>query len=150
MILGILLSAGRYFELHPFFPKAFQSLSDPKWASLPAGKHPVDGDKLFVIVGHDPGRGRDGSTLESHRKYIDIQTSVRGAEEIGWAPLAECRQVKLEYDPERDLALYSDRPHAWIPLTPGHFAIFYPEDAHAPLAGTGPLHKVVMKVALDV
>jgi beta-galactosidase beta subunit len=28
----------------------------------------------------------------------------------------------------------------------GHFAIFFPEDAHAPMAGEGPMYKLVAKV----
>jgi beta-galactosidase beta subunit len=31
----------------------------------------------------------------------------------------------------------------------GHFAIFFPEDAHAPLAGEGHLVKAVVKVAVE-
>ena len=38
------------------------------------------------------------------------------------------------------------RPAAWFPLGRGQFAVFFPDDAHAPLAATGSLHKVVIKV----
>lgn len=148
MILGALSSAQRYFQLHPFFQRAFETLCDPKIASMPAGRHAIDGEQLALIIGHDPGRGRDGSTLECHRKYLDIQCTLEGRDEVGWSPLAECRDVQLEYDAQRDLALYRDRPRAWIPLAVGDFMILYPEDAHAPLAGTGPLVKAVMKVAI--
>ena len=36
-----------------------------------------------------------------------------------------------------------------LAVSSGAFAIFYPEDAHAPLATSGPIHKAVVKVAVD-
>jgi biofilm protein TabA len=36
-----------------------------------------------------------------------------------------------------------------VATPPGTFAIFFPEDAHAPMAGEGLIHKVVVKVAVD-
>ncbi len=44
---------------------------------------------------------------------------------------------------------FADRPETWFAVKPGSFAIFYPQDAHAPLAGTGETRKAVMKVAVD-
>ena len=43
---------------------------------------------------------------------------------------------------------FADQPLAWAALPPGKFMIFFPEDAHAPLAGSGDLHKAVMKFAI--
>jgi beta-galactosidase beta subunit len=36
-----------------------------------------------------------------------------------------------------------------VTVAPGSFGIFFPEDAHAPAAADGPIHKVVLKVAVD-
>jgi hypothetical protein len=44
---------------------------------------------------------------------------------------------------------YTDRPTLWIPVSSGRFAIFYPEDAHAPLGTDAFVHKIVIKVAVD-
>ena len=46
--------------------------------------------------------------------------------------------------------MLADAPHAWIKLPIGKFMIFYPADAHAPLASTGDNVKAVIKVALVV
>ncbi|HPY90089.1 MAG TPA: YhcH/YjgK/YiaL family protein [Lentisphaeria bacterium] len=35
---------------------------------------------------------------------------------------------------------------AWFPVRPGCFAIFYPEDAHAPCCGQGVCRKIVLKI----
>ncbi len=43
---------------------------------------------------------------------------------------------------------FGDQPLTWIVLPQHKFMIFYPEDAHAPLAATGENVKAVVKVAV--
>lgn len=149
MILDRLANWRRYAELHAGFAAAFEVLSDPRTATLPVGRHAIDGERLAVIIGRDPGRGREGARLEAHRRYIDIQLTLAGAEEIGWLPLAECGEPDEPFSIERDIAFYSARPESWLAMPPATFAIFFPSDAHAPLAGRGELVKAVAKVAVD-
>lgn len=149
MILATIEQAYRYAKGHVGLSRGFEFLQSMKLEELPDGKLEIEGTKLFAIVAHDQGRGRDGAILESHRKYIDIQYVISGNELIGWQPLADCRSVKQAYNAETDLAFYLDRPTSWFELAPRSFAVFYPEDAHAPLAAEGPVHKVVVKVAVD-
>lgn len=148
MILDRLTCWHRYASSHAGFPEAFDALCDPNAASLPAGRHPIDGDRLYLIVGRDTGRGREGARLESHRRYIDIQLTLSGEEEIGWLPLGSTQPAE-PYDAGRDIAFYAQRPETWLALPPGTFAIFFPDDAHAPLAGRGEIIKVVAKVAVE-
>jgi biofilm protein TabA len=161
MVLDRLTCWRRFQSLHAGFVDAFRALSDPEIASLPAGRHSINGERLYLIVGRDTGRGRHRARLESHRRYIDIQLTLAGQEEIGWLPLADCLASLATtqplaashgdepYDGGRDIAFYSARPETWLALPPGTFAIFFPEDAHAPLAGQDEIVKVVAKVALD-
>lgn len=163
MILDRLSGWRRYALLHDGFTAAFQALAEPRTADLPAGRHMIDGDRLYLVIGREQGRGREGAKLESHRRYIDIQLTLAGQEEIGWLPLADClapvkRASSLApsdgnddepYDANRDIAFYSAPPETWLAMPPGTFAIFYPDDAHAPLAGRGHLVKAVAKVALE-
>lgn len=149
MILDALEQAARYAPLHPGFAPAFEFLSDASLAQRETGKIELDGERLFVILSHDPGRGRQGAKLESHRRYIDIQYVVRGVDEMGYLPLAACEKVELAYDPQREVALYGDAPEAWIRVPEGRFVIFWPDDAHAPLGGQGPLIKAVVKIAVE-
>jgi beta-galactosidase beta subunit len=46
------------------------------------------------------------------------------------------------------VGFFYDRPTTWLTLSAGQFAVFFPEDAHAPLAGQGGVHKAVVKVAV--
>ncbi len=148
MILDTLERADRYVSLHPEFPRAFEFLTRPDLTRLAPGRHPVDGDRLYVSIDRKIGKGRDGSRLEAHRRYIDIQLTLDGAEEIGWLPLGACRQPAGAFDEPRDIVFYDDRPETWLVVPPGRFAIFFPADAHAPLAGTGGIHKAIVKIAV--
>jgi YhcH/YjgK/YiaL family protein len=101
------------------------------------------------MISRDPGRGRESARLEAHRKYIDIQYVADGSDLFGWKPLESCQQIDTPFDTERDYGLFADPPDLWVPLPKGTFVIFYPEDAHAPLADVQPMLKAVVKVALD-
>lgn len=148
MILATMEQAYRYADCHPGLARGFEFLQTTKLDELADGRYEIDGQRLFAICAHDQGRGNAGAVLESHRLYIDIQYVVSGIESIGWQPLASCREVKQAYNPDTDLAFFADRPQSWFELAPRSFAVFFPEDAHAPLAATGLVHKVVIKVAV--
>ena len=147
MILDTLDQRGRYVSLHPAFARAFEFLAHPNLASLAPARHVIDGDRLYVSIDHTEGRGREGARLESHRRYIDIQLTIAGEEEIGWLPLASCAAPVAAFDEARDIRFYDDRPSTWLAVLPGRFAIFFPDDAHAPLAGRGLLRKAIAKIA---
>jgi len=148
MILDHVDNWRHYAALHPGFEGAFAFLGRTDLAELSAGRHAIEGERLYALVIKEDGRGRDGAKLEIHRRYIDIQFTIAGADDIGWKPASQCTGEDQAYDAEKDIAFLKDRPQAWITTPPGTFAIFLPEDAHAPLGGTGAIHKVVVKVAL--
>lgn len=148
MILDELSNAARYARLHEGFRAGFEFLKRPDLLALDGGRHEIDGDRVFALINRDPGRGRERARLEAHRKYIDIQFLLSGSEEIGWRPLAECRALTEPYTDARDVMFFSDLPSSWIELPIGKFMIFYPEDAHAPLASHGDNVKAVIKVAV--
>ena len=154
MVLDTLARCHRYTPLHPAFARAFAFLTGPHWAELAsgaasAGRHDIDGDRLYVSINRTDGRGRDGARLEAHRRCIDIQLTIDGYDEIGWKSLGDCAQPAGAFDAAKDIVFFSDRPESWVSLPAGHFAIFFPDDAHAPLAGRGTVKKAIMKIAVE-
>lgn len=149
MILDSLTDYHRYTSVHPAFAQAFHYLVYTDLAALAPGRHAIEGDRMYVSIDHKDGRGRDGARLEVHRKYLDIQLTIDGPEEIGWAPLASCRQPAGAFDEAKDIGFFENRPDTWLSVPPGRFAIFFPTDAHAPLAGRGLLKKAIVKVAMS-
>ena len=139
----------RYLSVHPGFRAGFEFLRRPDLKQLPPGRHEIDGRRLYAMVALDQGRGREKSLLESHRKYIDIQFLAVGVDVMGWRPTELCDRIATPYDAEKDVCLFYDRPETWLEVPASYFAIFFPDDAHAPLATTEKVHKVIVKVAVD-
>jgi biofilm protein TabA len=148
MILCRLDEADRYAGVVPGLERAFALLRRGGWAELSPGRHEVDGDALYLVVVQQQGVGREAARLEAHRRYLDVQYSLSGTDSIGWSPVGAC-SVSAPYSPEQDVEFYSGPPVTWVEVPPGYCAIFFPEDAHAPAGGTGMLHKLVVKVAIE-
>ena len=157
MVIDTLRNCNRYASLHPDFAKAFEFIAHADWAALGADaiaperhsvRHAIDSDRMYVSIDHTDGRGPSGERLEAHRRHIDIQFTIEGREEIGWRPLAGCAQPAGAFDGERDVGFFGDTPDTWLSLPAGTFAIFFPDDAHAPLAGRGAVKKAIVKIAI--
>lgn len=149
MILDQLSVADRYAAMHPGFAAAFKYLRTANLGDLTAGRHEIDGDRMYVVINRQSGRGRAGAKFEAHRRYIDIQYGISGTDEMAWLARADCSQPAGPFDEPKDVGFYLDQAQTWLTVPPGSFAIFYPEDVHAPLGGEGDLVKAVVKVAVD-
>ena len=67
---------------------------------------------------------------------------------MGWKARSRCLQPHEQYDAEKDIEFFDDVPDTYVTVLPGEFVVFFPDDAHAPLIGTGAVHKVVIKVPM--
>ncbi|MGZ8561924.1 MAG: YhcH/YjgK/YiaL family protein, partial [Flavisolibacter sp.] len=66
----------------------------------------------------------------------------------GWKPRETCHQPKGGYNEEKDVQFYSDAPDMFFQLKSGQFAIFFPDDVHAPMIGDAEIKKLVIKVKI--
>jgi len=148
MILCPLSEFHRYRDLHPAFPRVEAFLARPDLGDLPEGRLELEGDALYVSSAPQ-AKTRPEAPLEAHRAYIDVQVVLAGVDTMGWTPLAACGAPCGPYDPAKDIAFFEGTPQKRIPVGPGEVAVFFPEDAHAPLLGEGsPVRKLVVKVRL--
>ncbi|SDS47984.1 YhcH/YjgK/YiaL family protein [Opitutus sp. GAS368] len=149
MILDTLVQAPQYNALSPRFAPAFAFLRQVH-ESTPLGRHEIAGEEVFAFVQQHATKPVAERKFEAHRKYIDIQYIVRGRELIYWAPLPLLTTVTMPFDEKMDAALFAGIPEAVpLQLRPGHFAILFPADGHAPsCAWEEPTEvlKVVVKV----
>jgi biofilm protein TabA len=150
MIIDSLTNADKYASIHPLFGKAFEYIRSLDLAEIAPGKYEVSGDELKAIAFDSPAKTAAESLakFECHNKHIDIQLCIQGAETIGWKPRESCSLLKGEYNPEKDVAYYSDAPDMYFELHDGQFAILFPEDVHAPMIGEGNIKKLVIKVKI--
>ena len=147
MILDSLENFALYQGMHPGFKKAAEFLTKADLHQLLTGRQEIDGDRLYVNVMEIDGHSREDAQLEYHRKYIDIQIVLSGDETIGWTALQDLPKG-TPFDSEKDYALVKAPVSAWFPVKPGFFAVFFPQDAHAPCCGAGKIRKAVVKVLI--
>lgn len=152
MILDTLDNAARYECMNSRFAKAFAYLRTVDGTQVP-GRHDLDGDACFALVQTYETKPQEKALFEAHRKYIDVQFLYSGRETILWAPLAAMKEQTMAYDESKEAALWKLVPDVTpLHLSAGHFAILYPQDAHAPCIewdGPAPVFKVVVKVAME-
>ena len=144
MILDTLAHADRYTAGNDTLKRAFDYLTATDLTALPTGRIEL-GEQMYAIVREEPGRDRAAAPLEAHRRYIDIQLVLSGSEEMGWRPLETC-QEPAPYDADKDLQFFAGEPETWLTVGVDQFAIFFPEDAHAPMVSTGSIRKLLVKV----
>ncbi|MBQ5830158.1 MAG: YhcH/YjgK/YiaL family protein [Rikenellaceae bacterium] len=149
MILDSLKNKAQYAALHPRFQAVFDFIDNNDVASLPCGRHDIDGDNIFVMVQELDLREVSAARLELHRKYIDIQLLLSGPNEIfGWSEKKDCLTAETEFDEQKDIQLFTDIPQCFYSVGEGQFSILFPEDGHAPMLGEGHVKKCIFKVAL--
>ncbi len=151
MIVDTLTNADKYISIHPLFAKAFAYIKSQNLLELEIGKTDV-AEGLKAIVSDKVGMPAADSIakFECHNNNIDIQLCIRGHETIGWKPRNSCASQKGDYNPEKDVVFYNDAPDMYFNLTDSQFAIFFPEDVHAPMIAIDdqPIKKLVMKVKI--
>ena len=147
MILDGLENFRIYQGAHPGFAAVAEFLSKTDLRQLPVGRQEIDGDRLYVNVMEVDGHSCAEAQLEYHRKYIDLQIVLSGEETMGWSALQDLPEG-ISFDSEKDYALVKAPVSAWFPVKPGFFAVFFPQDAHAPCCGAGKIRKAVLKVLL--
>lgn len=148
VILASLADFPRYASLNPHFPAVAAFLATVDLAALPEGRTDLEGEALYVLSAPDARpRPMAEALLEAHRTYIDVQVVLQGEETMGWTPLADCVPTAEGFDPSRDIGFFEGAPVNLLTVPAGHLAVFFPEDAHAPLLGAGgPVRKLIFKV----
>ncbi len=149
MIIDQLTNAGLYEGLSEQIRRAFQFLQQTDLQNMEDGKYEIDGDRLYASVETYMTKPRESGEWEAHRRYIDLQYVIHGAEKIGYAPL--CRMLPLDnYDPDQDIQFFAGDGDD-LTLSDGQFIILFPQDAHMPGIAIDRLEtvkKIVVKMAV--
>lgn len=152
MIIDDIQAFDRYLGLNPLFPAVAEFLRTTDLNSLPTGITKIQGDDLYINVQEAPAKTRKEARFETHRRMIDIQVPFDGDEEYGWAPASSL--PKAVYNEATDMTLHDpaapktpeDVASTYFMLHAGQFAIFFPEDGHAPAITPTGLRKAIIKV----
>jgi biofilm protein TabA len=127
--------------------KAFAYLKGSDLDKLPVGKYPIDGENVFATVTDNPTKPYEKTAWESHRKYIDLQYVIQGAEKMAVIPVTEAK-VTEPYNEAKDVAHYDAQGKVYE-ARPGIFFLFFPSEAHRPniqVDGVDHDKKIVLKI----
>jgi len=146
MIVDTIDNFGKYAAINPLFNNVVEFLENNDLNTLEQGKHPILGDRLFVNVTTAKGREPDEAVIETHKRMIDIQIPLSTSETYGYTPL--CDLPEGEYNDVKDITkLPGLAAQSYVTCNPGMFAIFFPQDGHAPCISTeAEIKKVIFKV----
>ena len=130
MILDLLANRTWYHPLHPRLKPAFDWLTAQDWAKVVDGKQAIDGENIHAVIESGTTAAPATRKFESHQRYLDIQYVISGGERMGWCPAAgvepgQAAGPDLWFHPE-------PKSSQQLVVTPGHFAIFAPMEAHKP------------------
>ena len=146
MIVDTLENLVKYESVNPLFKLVVDFIATHRLEELPEGKHTIQGNDLFVNIQIAKGKTPDEAVIETHRRMIDIQIPLDGPETYGFTPL--CRLPETPYNEEKDITKYPDLiAESYIDCQPGMFAVFFPQDGHAPCITMMPeIKKAIFKV----
>lgn len=149
MILDRLENVGLYSGLSAEIAVALDYLRRTDFSEVADGRYEIDGDRVYAIVMRYTPKPVAEAAWEAHRKYLDVQYMVAGNERMGYAPLNGGLPARQAYDGDKDYILY-DAQGDLFEVSAGSFAIFGPQDVHAPslASGLGELAGEVRKVVV--
>lgn len=117
----------------------------------PDGRYPIDGEDVFAIV-QSLATSPDGERpFEAHRRYVDVQMVLEGAERhdvvlldgLALEPLAD-------YDRQKDVQFFPEpKEYSSLVLTPGRFVLYGPGDGHRP-GGSVDAPRTIRKVCVKI
>ncbi len=139
-----------YFKDSEIFGAVEPSLKEFLKSPFDSGKIEIDGDNMWCNVAKYEVKADTPLKYEAHKAYADVQVMVDGEESFGWANINEC-VITEDFKDGNDIA-FMDAPNGqFFALRKGYFAVFFPEDAHAPCRKSDNsdfAHKLVFKVKL--
>ena len=152
MICDTLENLNRYRGLHKNFDTAIDYLTAYHVAhdlsELPLGRIEVDGENVFINVMDADLHPDEGSHLEYHHQYADLQIDLTGGEGWGYetAPGTEVEP----YQP--DIGKKDSEDAVFGALGEGRFVLFFPGELHRPgveMPDCDRVRKAVVKIKME-
>ncbi len=146
MIIDRLENLKQYASLNPLFEQAVEFLTSHDLNALEIGKIELQGNDLRVNVAQTKPKTKEQARIETHRDFIDIQIPLSGTEWMGYTAAVDCLPADAPYNAEKDITFFEGLAESYIEVKPGMFAIFFPQDGHAPGVTPEGVKKIVVKV----
>ncbi len=156
MIYDGLGAIGRYRGLTKGLDVLIDWLSQNDPAELPLGITEIDEKRVFANVMNTKTRTFEDARFEVHRKYMDVQIDLEGAECFKTTPGATVASDEFDVAGDKDYCHEATGNDDLLDgtLEGGHFVVFMVGEPHMPNlvtegAEVGPLKKICFKVVAD-
>lgn len=119
--------------------------------SLPDGVHEVEGRDIFAKVVSYETSPAEGLKFEFHKHYTDVQVILEGAERMDVSQEQYLEPLGAYQKKDDVTMLNAPETYSSLAVTPGMFAVFFPQDVHRPncsLNSKTQNRKVCMKVKI--
>ena len=147
MIIDHIDNAPQYYGLGAGIEAGLRFLKPADLQNLSLGKKVINGEKLFAIISEYNTKAETSVKWEAHRRYIDIQYVVSGAESMEYQCVSKMK-IETQYNETTD-ALFLRGEGSRLLVPSGYFVIFFPQDAHRPglnIRRPQTVRKIVVKV----
>ena len=146
MVVDTLDMLGNYVALNPLFSDVVEFLKTHDLDTMPEGKYEIKGKDLFLNITTAVSKTADTAVLETHNEMIDIHIPLSTAETYGYTPRRFLPET--EYNAEKDITKIPEIiADDFVTCRPGMFAIFFPQDGHAPcISEEEGIRKAIFKV----
>lgn len=149
MIKDNLKYAYNYYNISDNLKYGFEWLKSNDLEAIEPNKYILDNNIYANVQIYNT---KSDAEFEGHRKYIDIQYIIEGAELIGLTQIDKCKVTK-NYNIENDIEFYEKNALAqYYELQKGDFMVLFPNDIHKPsinINGEKKVKKVVIKVPIN-
>lgn len=115
----------------------------------------LNGDAMIALICDRVTEAKEKKLPEVHRRYAELQFMAEGSELIGYYPDLGDNELLQDCLEEKDTLYYQENPKSgevMLQMTPGTYAIFFPEDVHRPFCQIDKperVKKIVVKIAID-
>ena len=129
MVVDRLENLEKYASLNPLFAQAIEFLQSHDLNAMEVGKTELKGKDLVVNVAQTTPKAKEQAKLE-----------------MGYTAGKDCVPADAPYNAEKDITFFEGLAETYITVKPGMFAIFFPQDGHAPGISPDGVKKVIVKV----
>ena len=154
MILDTIANAGCYESLGPQWKTAFDAIRAYDPAQFRKGECILLDNGVKLLQFEPTTKPQHQVKLEAHRKFADLMIFAAGEEYIAWKSTDQLHSITTPYTEETDALLAAmDEDALLLPMKPGMFVVFFPQDAHGPDCVRGdaaPVRRIVVKIPLSM
>lgn len=133
----------------PYAEEIVKFVAEFKKTDMKNGRYDILGDDLFAAVSSYETEPENDRKFENHKKYIDLQILMKGAEEIHWSPVEKLSMTSEEFSKGGDIAFYDGDSCGYALLSGDSCAVLFENDAHKPNVmhkNTENVLKIVFKI----